>query len=148
MRRVDRSDLRLPVVINTPNSEGLRRPVESALYLSIQYTERLAQAGIELSVGSVGESYEFKLVHAGGLNDPEDHSKAQNALAQTIIGRYKAEVIHRRAPWCNFGTVEYATLEWVDCFNNHRLLGPIGSIPPAEAEASSYADPEPDNMAA
>jgi len=89
-------------------------------YLSIKYTERLAEAGIEPSVGSVGDSYD-------------------NALAETINGLYKAEVIHRRGPWRSFEAVEYATLEWVDWFNNRRLLEPIGNIPPAEAEANYYA---------
>jgi transposase InsO family protein len=89
-------------------------------YLSIKYTERLAAAGIEPSVGSVGDSYD-------------------NALAETINGLYKAEVIHRRGPWRNFEAVEFATLEWVDWFNNRRLLGPIGNRPPAEAEAAYYA---------
>ena len=84
-------------------------------YLSIKYTERLAEAGVEPSVGSVGDSYD-------------------NALAETINGLYKAEVIHRRGPWRSFESVEFATLEWVDCFNNRRLLEPIGNIPPAEAE--------------
>ena len=95
-------------------------------YLSIKYTERLAEAGIEPSVGSVGDSYD-------------------NALAETINGLFKAEVIHRRGPWRSFETVEYATLEWVDWFNNRRLLEPIGNIPPAEAEANFYAalDTEP-----
>jgi transposase InsO family protein len=89
-------------------------------YLSIKYTERLADAGIEPSVGSVGDSYD-------------------NALAETINGLYKAEVIHRRGPWRSFEAVEYATLEWVDWFNNRRLLEPIGNIPPAEAEERYYA---------
>jgi putative transposase len=89
-------------------------------YLSITYTERLAKAGIEPSVGSVGDSYD-------------------NALAETINGLYKAEVIHRRGPWRSFEAVEYATLEWVDWFNNRRLLEPIGNISPAEAEARYYA---------
>ena len=89
-------------------------------YLSIKYTERLGEAGIEPSVGSVGDSYD-------------------NALAETINGLFKAEVIHRRGPWRNFEAVEYATLEWVDWFNNRRLLEPIGNIPPAEAEANFYA---------
>jgi putative transposase len=88
-------------------------------YLSIKYTERLAEAGIEPSVGSVGDSYD-------------------NALAETINGLYKAEVIHRRGPWRSFEAVEFATLEWVAWFNNRRLLGPIGNIPPAEAEAAYY----------
>jgi putative transposase len=89
-------------------------------YVSIKYTERLAEAGIEPSVGSVGDSYD-------------------NALAETINGLYKAEVIHRRGPWRSFDAVEFATLEWVDWFNNRRLLEPIGNLPPAEAEATYYA---------
>jgi putative transposase len=88
-------------------------------YLSIRYSERLAEAGAEPSVGSVGDSYD-------------------NALAETIIGLYKTEVIHRRGPWRNLDAVEYATLEWVDWFNHRRLLEPIGNIPPAELEASYY----------
>lgn len=88
-------------------------------YVSIRYTERLAEAGIEPSVGSVGDSYD-------------------NALAETINGLYKAEVIHRRGPWRSYEAVEFATLEWVDWFNNRRLLQPIGNIPPAEAEARYY----------
>jgi transposase InsO family protein len=107
-----------------------RRPVRGAglvhhsdrgsQYLSIKYTERLKEAGVEPSVGSVGDSYD-------------------NALAETINGLYKAEVIHRRGPWRSFESVEFATLEWVDWFNNRRLLEPIGSIPPAEAELRYYA---------
>ena len=89
-------------------------------YVSIKYTERLAEAGVEPSVGSVGDSYD-------------------NALAETINGLYKAEVIHRRGPWRSFEAVEFATLEWVDWFNHRRLLEPIGNIPPAEAEARYYA---------
>ena len=89
-------------------------------YLSIKYTERLAEAGIEPSVGSVGDSYD-------------------NALAETINGLYKAEVIHRRGPWKSFEAVEFATLEWVDWFNHRRLMRPIGDIPPAEAEERYYA---------
>jgi transposase InsO family protein len=98
-------------------------------YLSIKYTERLAEAGIEPSVGSVGDSYD-------------------NALAETINGLFKAEVIHRRGPWRSFEAVEYATLEWVDWFNHRRLLEPIGNIPPAEAEANYYAALETEAMAA
>jgi putative transposase len=98
-------------------------------YVSIKYTERLAAAGIEPSVGSVGDSYD-------------------NALAETINGLYKAEVIHRRGPWRSFETVELATLEWVDWFNNRRLLEPIGNIPPAEAEAAYYAQLEMTRIAA
>jgi putative transposase len=89
-------------------------------YVSIRYTERLAEAGIEPSVGSVGDSYD-------------------NALAETINGLFKAELIHRRGPWRSAEAVEFATLEWVDWFNNRRLLEPIGNIPPAEAEARYYA---------
>ena len=98
-------------------------------YLSIRYTERLGEAGIEPSVGSVGDSYD-------------------NAMAETINGLFKAEVIHRRGPWRNFEAVEYATLEWVDWFNNRRLLEPIGNIPPAEAEANFYAALDREDMAA
>jgi len=98
-------------------------------YVSIKYTERLAEAGIEPSVGSVGDSYD-------------------NALAETINGLYKAEVIHRRGPWRSLEAVEYATLEWVDWFNNKRLLEPIGNIPPVEAEKNYYAMLDETNMAA
>ncbi|WP_156948685.1 IS3 family transposase [Bradyrhizobium sp. WSM1417] len=98
-------------------------------YVSIKYTERLAEAGIEPSVGSVGDSYD-------------------NALAETINGLYKAEVIHRRGPWRSFEAVEFATLEWVDWFNNRRLMEPIGNIPPAEAEQRYYAMLEQPAMAA
>ena len=98
-------------------------------YVSIKYTERLAEAGIEPSVGSVGDSYD-------------------NALAETINGLYKAEVIHRRGPWRSFEAVEYATLEWVEWFNNKRLLAPIGNIPPAEAEEHYYAMLDEQPMAA
>ena len=92
-------------------------------YVSIKYTERLAEAGVVPSVGSVGDSYD-------------------NALAETINGLYKAEVIHRRGPWRSFEAVEYATLEWVNWFNTRRLLAPIGNIPPAKAEAAYYAQLE------
>lgn len=104
-----------------------RRPTQGGLihhsdrgvqYVSIRYTQRLAEAGIEPSVGSVGDSYD-------------------NALAETINGLYKAEVIHRRS-WRTMQEVELATLDWVDWFNHKRLLGPIGDIPPAEAEAAYY----------
>ena len=87
-------------------------------YVSIRYSERLAEAGIEPSVGSKGDSYD-------------------NALAETINGLYKAEVIHRRS-WPTRESVELATLEWVSWFNHHRLLGSIGYVPPAEAEANYY----------
>ncbi len=85
-------------------------------YLAIRYTERLAEADIERSVGSVGDSYD-------------------NALAETINGLYKAEVIRPNGPWQGIDEVEFATLEWVDWFNNRRLLEPIGYVPPAEFEA-------------
>jgi putative transposase len=88
-------------------------------YISIRYTERLTEAGIEPSVGSKGDSYD-------------------NALAETINGLYKAELIHKRGPWKNRESVELATLNWVSWFNHQRLLGPIGYIPPAEAEAQYY----------
>jgi putative transposase len=88
-------------------------------YVSIRYSERLAEAGIEPSVGSRGDSYD-------------------NALAETINGLYKAELIHRRAPWKSKAAVELATLEWVAWYNTQRLLEPIGYIPPAEAEANYY----------
>jgi len=116
-----------------------RRPVEGGRlihhsdrgvqYVSIKYTERLVAAGIEPSVGSVGDSFD-------------------NALAETINGLYKTEVIRRRGPWRNLEAVEFATLEWVDWFNHRRLLEPIGNIPPAEAEARYYAMLEPPARAA
>jgi putative transposase len=98
-------------------------------YVAIKYTERLAEAGIEPSVGSVGDSYD-------------------NALAETINGLYKAEVIHRRGPWRSFEAVEFATLEWVHWFNHRRLLEPIGNIPPAEAEQRHFAMLEQPQIAA
>ena len=98
-------------------------------YLALRYTERLAEAGVQPSVGSVGDSYD-------------------NALAETINGLFKAGVIHRRGPWRSMEAVEFATLEWVDWFNNRRLLEPIGNIPPAEAEARYYAQAEAQALAA
>jgi len=98
-------------------------------YLSIRYTERLAEAGIDSSVGSVGDSYD-------------------NALAETINGLYKTEVIRRRGPWRTVEDVEYATLEWVDWFNQRRLLEPIGNVPPAELEMAYYRQLEESAMAA
>jgi transposase InsO family protein len=89
-------------------------------YLSIRYTERLAEAGIEASVGSVGDSYD-------------------NALAETINGTYKAELIYRKGPWRSVEAVELATLEWVDWFNNRRILGPLGYVTPVEFESMYYA---------
>jgi putative transposase len=98
-------------------------------YVSIKYTERLAEAGIEPSVGSVGDSYD-------------------NALAETINGLYKTEVIRRRGPWKSLEAVEFATLEWVDWFNHRRILEPIGNIPPAEAEQRYFAMLDPVKIAA
>jgi putative transposase len=98
-------------------------------YLSIRYTERLALAGIEPSVGSVGDAYD-------------------NALAETINGLYKAEVIHRLGPWKTIAAVEWETPKWVDWFDNRRLLEPIGYIPPAEAEERYYAQFNPLDMVA
>jgi putative transposase len=92
-------------------------------YLSIRYTERLAEAGIEPSVGSVGDSYD-------------------NALAESIIGLYKTEVIRHSGPWRNMEHVEFETLKWVDWFNNRRLLEPIGDVPPAEFEELHYVGQE------
>jgi transposase InsO family protein len=89
-------------------------------YLSIRYTERLAEAGIEPSVGSVGDSYD-------------------NAMAESVNALYKAEVIRRRGPWRNLEAVEFATLEWVDWYNHRRLLEPIGNVPPAEFEEAHYS---------
>ena len=89
-------------------------------YLSIRYSERLSEAGINSSVGSAGDSYD-------------------NALAESVIGLFKTEVIRRKGPWKSLESVEYATLEWVDWFNNRRLLEPIGNIPPVELESAHYA---------
>lgn len=97
--------------------------------VSIRYTERLAEAGIEPSVGSKGDSYD-------------------NALAETINGLYKAELIHRRVPWKTRESVELATLEWVAWFNNHRLMAPLGYVPPAEYEANYYRQLEQQAMSA
>jgi hypothetical protein len=98
----------------------LRRSLESTPYLSIRYTDRLKDARIELSVGSVGDAYD-------------------NALAETIHGLYQTEVIRHRGPWRNLQQVEFATLEWVDWFNHRRPLSSIGDIPPAELEAMYFA---------
>ena len=98
-------------------------------YVSIRYTERLRDAGIEPSVGSVGDSYD-------------------NALAETIIGLYKTEIIRRRGPWRYIEAVEFATLEWVDWFNHRRLLEPTGDVPPAEKEELYYQHNEESALAA
>ncbi len=126
----------LPVLRELANIHAAFRPAHrghhsyrGSQYVSIKYTERLAEAGIEPSVGSVGDSYD-------------------NAFAETINGLYKAEVIHRRGPWKSFEAVEFATLERVEWFNHRRLMGPIGDIPPAEAEERYYAMPDEPAMAA
>ena len=93
-------------------------------YLSIRYTQRLAEAGAACSVGSRGDSYD-------------------NALAETIIGLYKTELVRRRGPWKGIDDLEYATLEWVDWFNHRRLLEPIGHVPPAEFEAAFRGEEDP-----
>jgi len=96
-----------------------RRPLEPGQYLSIRYTERLADAGIERSVGSTGDSYD-------------------NALAGSLIGLYKTEVIRRRGPWKGIDEVEFATLEWVAWYNTRRLLEPLGYVLPDEFEQTYY----------
>ena len=98
-------------------------PRAQTQYVSIRYSKRLAEGGVEPSVGSKGNSYD-------------------NALAETINALYKAELIHRRAPWKTTEAVEFATLEWVSWFNNTRLLAPIGHIPPAEAKPNYYRELE------
>jgi transposase InsO family protein len=98
-------------------------------YLSIRYAERLADAGIDSSVGSVGDSYD-------------------NALAETVNGLYKTEVIRQQGPWKNIEDVEFATLTWVDWFNNRRIFEPIGNVPPAEKEIEYYQQLEESAMAA
>lgn len=119
-----RSDLALDALEQAlharPDTDGLVHHSDRGVqYLSIRYTERLAEAGIEGSVGSVGDSYD-------------------NALAETVIGLFKTEVIWRRGPWRAFEDVEFAVLEWVDWFNNRRLLEPLGYVPPVEYEAAYY----------
>jgi putative transposase len=93
-------------------------------YTSIRYSERLADAGAKPSIGSIGDSYD-------------------NAMAESVIGLFKTELIRRRGPWPSHDAVEIATLEWVDWFNNRRLYEAIGNIPPAEAEANYYRTTEP-----
>ncbi len=116
-----RSDLALDALEQAlharPDRSGLvHHSDRGEQYLSIRYSDRLVEMGIAPSVGSVGDSYD-------------------NALAETINGLYKAEVIHRNGPWRSIDEVEFATLEWIDWFNNRRLFGPIGNGPPAEFEA-------------
>ena len=119
-----RSDLALDALEQAlharPKAEGLiHHSDRGTQYTSIRYTDRLAAAGAERSVGSVGDSFD-------------------NALAETINGLYKTEVIHRKGPWRTLEAVEFATLTWVDWFNNRRLLEPLGYLPPAEFEAAYY----------
>ena len=119
-----RSDLALDALEQAlyarPNTEHLVHHSDRGVqYLSMRYTQRLIEAGIEPSVGSVGDSYD-------------------NALAESIIGLYKTEVIHQEGPWRDADHVEFETLGWVDWFNNRRLLEPIGYIPPAEFEEQYY----------
>jgi transposase InsO family protein len=123
-----RTDLALDAleqaIYDRPDTDDLIHHSDRGVqYVSIRYTERLAEAGIEPSVGSVGDSYD-------------------NALAESIIGLYKTEVIRSRGPWHHLEAVEFTTLEWVDWFNNRRLFEPIGNIPPAEYEAVYYRSQE------
>jgi transposase InsO family protein len=119
-----RSDLALDALEQAlwarPATEGLVHHSDRGIqYVSIRYTQRLAQAGIEHSVGSVGDSYD-------------------NALAETLIGLYKTELIHHRGPRRHLEQVEFATLEWVDWFNHRRLLEPLGYLPPVKFEQRYY----------
>ena len=107
-----------------PNRRLVHHSDAGTQYLSIRYTDRLIETGISPSVGSVGDSYD-------------------NALAESVIGLYKTELIRNRGPWRNLDHVEYATLEYIDWFNHRRLLEPIGNIPPAEKEANHYSQPTP-----
>ncbi len=129
-----RSDLALDALeqalhARSPEGKIVHHSDHGVQYLCIRYTERLAEAGIERSVGSVGDSYD-------------------NALAETVIGLFKTEVIRRRGPWRSIDDVEYAMLEWVDWFNRRRLLGPIGYVPPAEFEEAYYRSQGSPAMAA
>ena len=105
----------------------LQRPLEPKQYLSIRYTERLAQNDIVSSVGSRGDSYD-------------------NALAETLIGLYKTELVRNKGPWRGLDDLELATLEWVDWFNHRRLFWELGRIPPAEHEESYYQQNESDHQ--
>ena len=114
----------LDELLRSLNTATLPRPLEPGQYTSIRYTERLAEAGAVTSVDSRGDSFD-------------------NALAETIIGLYKTELVHRRGPWKGLDEVEYATLEWVDWFNHRRLLEPIGHVPPADFEAAYHQRENP-----
>ena len=102
----------------------LRRPIEFTQYLSIRYTERLAGVGAATSVGSKGDSYD-------------------NAMAESVIGLYKTELVRREGPWRGLDDLEFATMEWVDWFNNRRLFGAIGYVPMVECEVDSDDSPVP-----
>jgi len=121
------------VLVAKAEASGIRYPLlhfgPTPAKVRFELTRAQRDAGIEPSVGSVGDSYD-------------------NALAETINGLYKAEVIHQRGPWRSFEAVEFATLEWIDWFNNRQLLEPIGYIPPAEAEQRYYATLDQPVMAA
>ena len=117
-RRTGGSDL----AKKTPYNKSLvHHSDHGSQYLSIKYTERLAEAEIDLSVGTVGDAYD-------------------NALAECVIGLFKTEVFNQIGPWKSMRDVEWETLKWVDWYNNRRLLGPIGYIPPSEAEEAFYAN--------
>jgi len=103
----------------------LRRPVESAQYTSIRYTDRLAELGARPSIGSIGDSYD-------------------NALAEAVNALYKTELIKRKGPWRNADQVELATLAYIEWFNHRRLHSEIGDIPPAEMETAYYHQPRPE----
>jgi putative transposase len=111
------------IVSRSDTDDLIHHSDRGSQYLSIRYSERLSEAGIEPSVGSVGDSYD-------------------NALAETINGLFKAEVIWRRGPWRSVESVEFAVLEWVDWFNNRRILESIGNIPPKEFEMMYYEQVE------
>lgn len=128
-----------------PKGHGAGSPQRPRQVVSVDQIRpaRLAEAGIEPSVASGAYAAPPGPRSPFAVGDSYD-----NALAETINGLFKAEVIHRRGPWRSFEAVEYATLEWVDWFNNRRLLEPIGNIPPAETEANFYAALENEAMAA
>ena len=113
----------------SPRSKLIHHSDRGVQYLSIRYTERLCEVGIRPSVGRVGDSYD-------------------NALAETVIGLFKTEVIRQQGPWKSLEDVKFATLAWVDWFNNKRLLVPIGDIPPVEKEGEYYRKLEVSAMAA
>lgn len=124
-----RDALEQAIHARTTDASLIHHSDRGSQYLSIRYSERLEEAGIEASVGSTGDSYD-------------------NAMAETIIGLFKTEVIHARGPWRSLDAVEYVTLEWVDWFNNCRLLEPIGYVAPAEFEQAYYCQQSSQVMAA